>query len=125
MSSELTRDPSFERVPPEPEFTFIRYLSPWTDGDRQVSVLSSNAAGGMMEYHVYQLDPRGHILDRVDFFCDADGPAIQGAHSAFPQSDVELWQGSRRIGTFAKDPSAETQSFCSGFPNSPSDWGNC
>jgi hypothetical protein len=62
-----------------------------------------------MEYHVYQLDPRGHILDRRDLLYDDDAPAIQGAHSAFPRSDVELWQGKRRVGIFAGDPLGKTQ----------------
>jgi hypothetical protein len=68
-----------------------------------------NAGGDMMEYHVYQPNPRGHILDRADMFYDADAPAIQGARAAFPRSDVELWQGTRRIGIFARDPLGETQ----------------
>jgi hypothetical protein len=66
----------------------------------------------MMEYHVYRLDPRGHILDRTDIYHDADRPAIQHALSAFPRSDIELWQGSRRIGTFARDPSDELSPSC-------------
>ena len=62
-----------------------------------------------MEYHAYQLDARGHILDRRDLVCDDDARAIQGAHSAFPQSDIELWQGKRQVGIFARDPLGETQ----------------
>jgi hypothetical protein len=62
-----------------------------------------------MEYHAYQLDERGHILDRRDLVCADDAHAIQGAHSAFPQSDFELWQGKRQVGIFAGDPLDETQ----------------
>ena len=61
-----------------------------------------------MEYHAYRLDLRGHILDRCDMLYDADAPAIQGAHLAFPRSNVELWQGKRRVGIFAGDPLGET-----------------
>jgi hypothetical protein len=81
--------------------------------------------GDMMEYHVYRLDPRGHILDRVDVFYDADRPAIQGAHSAFPRSDVELWQGKRRVGIFARERLGEFRLVLPGVPSSSSDCGIC
>lgn len=54
-----------------------------------------------MEYHAYRLAPSGHILARIEIFDETDGSALERARSVFPQSDVELWQGARRIGVFA------------------------
>jgi hypothetical protein len=54
----------------------------------------------MADYRAYILDDDGRVSRAVAFVCPDDEAAEKYARQFVDVSDVELWQGSRRIATF-------------------------
>ena len=54
----------------------------------------------MPEYKVYVLQDDGHVIGRIDLFCDCVERAKEWANSLFDGKPVELWDGSTRIARF-------------------------
>ena len=55
----------------------------------------------MPDYRAYLLDQDGHIKLRVDLVCEDEATAKERAKQLVEGHPVELWQGDRRIKTFA------------------------
>jgi hypothetical protein len=54
----------------------------------------------MREYKVYVLRDDGHVIHRVDLFCDDVERAKERAKALVDDKPVELWDGSIRIARF-------------------------
>jgi hypothetical protein len=54
----------------------------------------------MPEYKVYVLRDDGHVISRVDLFCDSLEHAKEWVKSLVDDKPVELWDGSARIARF-------------------------
>jgi hypothetical protein len=52
------------------------------------------------EYKVYVLRDDGHVISRVDLFCDGVEHAKESAKAIVDDKPVELWDGSIRIARF-------------------------
>jgi hypothetical protein len=62
--------------------------------------------GGMPSYRVYRVDPEGHITEPAWVLeCEDDEQAILAAGRSLDGKSLEVWDGSRRIGTI---PTEET-----------------
>jgi hypothetical protein len=59
------------------------------------------APSAMAHYRAYPLDENNKILAGHDLDCDSDAEAIGKARCFADGCDVELWQGTRKIGTIA------------------------
>ncbi len=59
----------------------------------------------MADYRAYILGADGRIMKPIDLECDNDEVAKEAAERLVDGHDVELWQGRRKIGTFAHRPS--------------------
>lgn len=54
----------------------------------------------MREYRVYLIGRAGHIVHRVDMFCDDDEAAKERAQLLGGIHPVDLWQGARLVARF-------------------------
>jgi hypothetical protein len=54
----------------------------------------------MPQYKVHILRDDGHVISRVDLFCDGVEQAKEWAKALFVTKPVELWEGSMRIARF-------------------------
>jgi hypothetical protein len=53
-----------------------------------------------MDYRLYFLNDRGHIIDRVDLDCEDDDHAAQVAAGYADGRDMELWSRDRKVRAF-------------------------
>lgn len=51
----------------------------------------------MAEYKLYCLDPRGRIARRHEIEAEDDSAAIAVAREQHPNSDCEVWSGTRKV----------------------------
>lgn len=51
----------------------------------------------MAEYKLYCLDQNGRISQRIEMTAIDDGAAVATARDAYPDSDCELWSGTRKV----------------------------
>ena len=54
----------------------------------------------MPMYQVYVLRDDGHVMGRIDLFCDGVEHAKECAKALFESKPVELWEGSTRLERF-------------------------
>jgi hypothetical protein len=55
----------------------------------------------MKDYRAYFIGPDGHIENRIDLICEDEATAKERAEQLVDGQYVELWQGDRKIATFA------------------------
>ena len=55
----------------------------------------------MSEYKLYNLDRNGRIARRVDLEAMDDAAAIEEARAIAPETDRELWCGTRKVARLA------------------------
>jgi len=51
-------------------------------------------------YRAFLIGPDGHVIDRVDIFCENEDQAKQRAKGLATEWPVELWQCARKIAVF-------------------------
>jgi len=54
----------------------------------------------MSQYKVYVLRDDGHVISRVNLFCDGVTQAKEWAKALVDGKPIELWKGSMRIERF-------------------------
>ena len=54
----------------------------------------------MTGYRVYRLDARNRILSRADLVARNDEHALQAARTILPAEPIEIWTGTRRVGSW-------------------------
>ena len=54
----------------------------------------------MRGYRAYIIGRNGHIMDRVELFCESDDEAKERARQLVDGHAIELWDEGRRIETF-------------------------
>ena len=57
----------------------------------------------MQGYNAYLIGADGHIIRRVELNCADDEAAKAQAKKLADDHDIELWQGTRMIGTFTRE----------------------
>jgi hypothetical protein len=61
----------------------------------------------MPEYRVYTVGSDGHFFDSVPLECADDTEAIEQAKQLIDGRDLELWQRTRKIAVFERNPKTQ------------------
>ncbi len=54
----------------------------------------------MQDYRAYVIGPDGHIMNRVDLWCQDDEAAKERAKQLVADYDVELWLLNQKVAVF-------------------------
>jgi hypothetical protein len=56
----------------------------------------------MSEYRAYKIGSDGHFFEAVPLVCVNDAEAMEKAKRLVIGSDVELWEGARKVAAFGR-----------------------
>ena len=55
-------------------------------------------------YRAFVIGADGHVINRIDLFCESEDDARERAAQLVDSQAIELWEGARRIARFEPKP---------------------